>query len=269
MTPNDAKPGGFLTKTHTTSTGEERHVSVLYQGPEKTWKSTLAQSWPDPHIFYFEQNQAVLHRRAGLRYSIPEDWGASWDGLKNQVLPAITNRRVEAKTIVFDATTSMCELLYAKIRKDSGKDEFAQDEYGRILAHLGAFWGPVTRVTTPFRDHPGYHLVVIAHEKEWYRRGRGKQPEIDRIRPNIEGAYKDILPTKFDSVFLTRSKRTKNDAGDFVQKSSILTAPPNELYFCGDGVGNVEGQPPLPVELAGDFQTLAGEWETRGVKVAR
>lgn len=239
-------------------------VSVLYEGPEKSFKTTYGLTWPDPFVFAFDANTATLMNQIGTRWYAP----TTWREFATECVPTILNRKLAAGTIVVDTVSSACRLCEFEIAKDVGKHEsgeFDRPEYRRLLMKTHNVFAQLCDAKKPRSDHPGYHIVLLSHEREWYKQkkvriGAGEARTdlvLDRVRPAIEGDFKNILPTLVDSVFGTRvrlNEKTKTP------QPYILTVPPDEYYFYGDGVGNAPGREPLPAEMPGDFASLAKAW---------
>lgn len=254
--------------------GEEQgRPSVLYQGPDKTRKTSNALTWPNPVVFYFDANTGTLEnwpekeKRVVLVKSFRE--------FQTQMVPAIVNRRladvfgVPVDTVVIDTASSAADLCQHEMMRESGNaetGEFDMKQYGRLKNKLYSTFRQVVDAKKPKGTHPGYYVAITAHEQAWTKLRKGQsEPVIDRIRPRIEGGFKDILPSLVDSVFLTRIKRGKR--GPHKQEAPtpyIVTVPPDDLYFCGDGYGNDLGRDPLPVEMPGDFPSLAAAWGLPG-----
>ena len=102
--------------------------------------------------------------------------------------------------------------------------------------------------------------MVTCHESAV----ENKEGKVLRYRPGIPGSFKDAFGRCFDSVFLTRAitrSTIVNGSNTMLPTEHyLLTAPPSEMYACGDGIGGKGGKAALPPKVENTYQALQAAW---------
>lgn len=256
--PQPAQPA-WMSKVQRTGEVENLRITGLYLGPEQTWKTTMALTWPDPFVFYFDKNTATLENNPDKR---PFYCPRSFKEFQFEVLPAIVNRRIDAQTIVIDTASSAAAA--AKFEIQGRAESFEIRDYGTLLTRLWSTFDQLLDQKKPKGDHPGYHIIITSIEKEWMRKV-GNDLVLDRVRPQIDGDFKNVLPTMVEFTFLSRVRK---GAKDSAPEPYVITVPPGPEYYCGDRIGTGTRFRRLPAELDGSFPSLARAWGLPGFEEA-
>lgn len=270
-----------LPKARNTADVQLPNVSVLYLGPPKSGKTTCALSWPDPFVFNFEPNLAGLLGADKVPYLTVDDMGPDvMAKLQGQILPAIAAGRIgeitdkPVRTLVFDSLTVLLGgILAGKI--SNGTTLTGYDQFGTFLYQAENF---ISGQLTPLVRR-GFNVVATCHLAEYGGESIMQKDERGRLvpvgakptyrRPQVPGAFRNVLCSKFDSILLTgselvRTKVTEKGVDRIVTEPSyyVETINPDRSYEgIGDGLGRKGGRfRPLPPKLDGRYPALAKAW---------
>ncbi len=246
--------------------------SVLYWGSAKTGKTHNCLTWPDPFVIYWDDNLATM-----LKFDVPfislnaNQEPLTFEEFRTQVLPAILNRKIPAKTIVFDSYSYCSQRLRRKVQ--GTRDKMRIQDWGKVFDPLFEITHQLCEMT---QKEGGYNFVATVHEKDKWGAVEGDEDDkFIQYDPAIQGQFKDWLPRFFDTVLVTSVEEATITVDNRPQKSIRYianTVPPNKYWICGDGVGgdtglgdkndNYSQRTPnkLPPKMSGTYPALMEAW---------
>ncbi len=249
----------------------KQKLSVAATGDPKQGKSHFWTTFPKPIVcLYTDTNTQtadgfISDGKEGditmLRMPSVGDASKSasddWSFYSTQFVPAVQNREIEAETIAIDSYSSLADTL---VRHIKGGGEMTIPAWGRVLSSHQDRMYALLSATQHIEGKRNYNIVVTCHLVG----DTGKSDTILKYVPAIQGAFKHKFNGMFGSVFIMRSETTKEVINDRMTSTGVehfmLTAPPSDMYNCGDGVGGKAGLNALPPKLENTYEALVAAW---------
>ena len=235
-------------------------VSILLEGPEKSGKTHFWCSMPGPIVAaYTDPNRATPEGFMADGREIELIPIRDWKTYQNHFIPAVMNRKLEARTIVVDSYTYFGDKLPMEMAGGDGK--VAIHTWGRIKElHWSAMMDLVNATGPGPNGEPGYNIVVTCHLMDI----QDDNGSLIKVRPQITGGFRDAIGKQFDSVFIAASEavnEVKDGRRQLVGKRHFLwTIPPDRYHSCGDGIGGKGGRKELPPQVENTWQAVCRGW---------
>lgn len=243
-------------------------ITLLGLGFEKSGKSTLALSLPEPILcIQTDPNREALKAAvaAGRDIQVVDvsvDAGPeAWRDFRQVLLPALVNRELPIASIVLDSYAYMFQSLQTFTPKTENGFEYwdkvrtEADKTTRQLVETASVYP-----SDPTR--PRYHVAVTCHLQEL----TNDKGSVIGFRPAVQGGFKNELGRIFGTVlYLEGGSEQVFEAGKPPKRVAVHrahTVSPNEYIRCGDSVGSPIGKwnvlPPTIDEPS--YEKLADLW---------
>jgi len=206
--------------------------SIMLSGFSGAGKTYSALQMPGSILcIYTDKNRDTLSTIQNTRDDILEisieEWGKDWVPL----IRAIGNREIKVENIVVDSMDALITVGIDGIRrKVGGKLEFDHWEEVRVMSQQATF--ELTQACRPIGGKRDYNVVVTMH----LQAQTGKQDELIKYEPAIQGGFRQKIEQYFDFVLLA-DKETKMVDGTNNKKVRkkhhfLRTVEPNLYYTC-------------------------------------
>ena len=249
----------------TPPTPNKGRKSVLYWGPEKTGKTFLALTWPNPLMIQLDHNWATLQGHPGVPVIAP----GSVRDLTTNILPAIRNRQLTelvrsklegfseytVETIIIDSYTAL-DGIHQEELTGAGKMEFSHwATHKRMYEQLTQGCASATKTLA---SQPGetYNFIATVHETIDKDEESGR---VLAIWPSVDGSFKKSMRQYFDAVLITDFKLEKQPKGPPKGNFFVHTSPPDSFRKCGIGGKGLK----FPAHCQGDYTSLMKHWAPR------
>lgn len=178
---------------------EDNNITVLLGGFPGDGKTHLAHSFPSP-IFsvYADPNRRTITDLMRAGQQIDARNITNWAQFERQVLPAVKNRQIVAKTLVIDTIDFLHEMLIKHLK--GSRAGLTQQDWGTVLDKSIEAANIFTEVAAPLRGkdhsitHPGYNIVWCCH----LTKVTNEAGDVTEIRPAIKGAFANSIGACFD-----------------------------------------------------------------------
>lgn len=226
---------------------ENQGYSVLYKGPSGTGKTHNILTWPGKIVLAcLDKNMRTLRTAMKAGVDVEPVIISKWGDFANDFVPAVANRKFDAKTIAIDTLDPLGILMQRDVQ--GSRARLTQSDFGTILNRWIDTMGQLVDATINKGDgQPYYNLVCSVHLKDVTNEGGA----LLKITPALMGAFKDQLENFFDWVLLCEAEvksTTVNNKPEYEKLYRVRTIPPTKYHTCKGGG--------LPAIVGGTYQEL-------------
>lgn len=231
----------------------DKKLAILQKGPAKTGKSRGAYTFPPPvFAVYTDPNRLTVQQMQEQGFEIDARRVTSWVDYERKIVPAITNRLIDAQTIVLDTIDMLLDQMWRQIQ--GSRSKLAIQDFGTGLQWASDTTYQLVSSTMPrgkpgdANYHPGYNIIVNVHVKDV----TNDSGALVKVCPSLMGQFKDDLESYFDAVLICdKDIRVTPQQGAPAKRETIykvLTQPPDRYQTAG-----------APADWPPEFVLRAGE----------
>jgi len=169
--------------------GKEPPLRIMLVGTEGIGKSTFGASCPNPIVIPAERGLDWLQPPPA---TFPPP--ATWDDTIEAVRSLVTGEHA-FETLVIDTVDFLEGLLYAKVKKDTGKDDMELEAYQRWLKIGIEYWRHLLRGLEVLQARKGMNVVLLVHASLGTKKNPGGA-DYQYYKPALQG---DLAPNLLKS----------------------------------------------------------------------